>query len=387
MRSIGVVTVARSDYSIYLPILRRIEQDPDLRLLLFVGGMHLEPKFGLTVQAIEDDGFTIAARIDMQLSSDAPEGIANSMGVGISGFAQAYAEHRPDLLVVLGDRFEMLAAVSSALPFRIPLAHIHGGELSEGAIDDAIRHAITKMSHLHFVAMEAYAQRVMQMGEEAWRVTVCGAPGLDNLQGIELLSREDLHARHGLDPHSEFLLVTYHPVTLEADRTEDQISNLLDALDAWDGNIVFTYPNADTESSIIIQEIEHYVETHKNSLCIINLGTVGYYSMMQHARAMVGNSSSGIIEAASFKLPVVNIGNRQRGRVHGENVIDVGYSRDEILAGIRESTSSEFRGKLESVVNPYGDGKATEKIITKLKEIEINDRLFQKRFQDTDGAG
>lgn len=382
MRTVGVVTVARSDYGIYLPVLQRIQEDPDLRLHLIVAGMHLSPEFGLTVRAIEEDGFEVGERIEMLLSSDTPEGVAKSMGLGTIGFAQAYARYRPDILLVLGDRFEMVAAVVAALPFKIPVAHIHGGESTEGSIDEAIRHSITKMSHLHFVATETYARRVIQMGEEPWRVIVSGAPSLDNLRRIRLLSREELQEKYGLDLKAPFLLVTYHPVTLEYEQTEMQVRELLAAMEEIDSPVIFTYPNADTYSRVIIGMIQEFAARRPSAQLVINLGTQGYLSMMQYAAAMVGNSSSGIIEAASFKLPVVNIGNRQLGRVRGKNVIDVGYTRTEILAGIEKALSNEFRTTLSDMVNPYGDGHAAERIVDRLKHVKLNDELLRKRFYE-----
>ncbi len=240
MRTIGVVTVSRSDYGSYLPVLREIREDPGLKLHLIVSGMHLSPEFGLTARAIEADGFEINDCVEMLLSSDTPEGISKSMGLGLIGFAQSYACFRPDILLVLGDRFEMHAAALAALPFKIPVAHIHGGEITEGAIDDALRHSITKLSHLHFVSTEEYARRVIQMGEEPWRVIVSGAPSLDNLFNLALLERQELQARFGLFLERDPLLVTYHPVTLEYEQTEWQVNELLAALQAFDLPVVFT---------------------------------------------------------------------------------------------------------------------------------------------------
>jgi len=382
MRTIGVVTVARSDYGLYLPVLRRIQAEPDLRLHLIVAGTHLSPDFGLTVREIERGGFPIGDRVEMMLSSDTPEGVAKSMGLGTIGFAQAYARSRPDILLVLGDRFEMHAAVVAALPFGIPVAHIHGGELTLGAMDDALRHSITKMSHLHFVATEDYARRVIQMGEEPWRVLVSGSPGLDGLLSTPLLSREELERRYRLDLSAPFLLVTYHPVTLEIEQLETQMNELLAALDEVGMTTVFTYPNADTRSRLVIQMTREYAAARPHVRVVVNLGTPGYVSAMRFAAAMVGNSSSGIIEAASFQLPVVNIGSRQQGRARGRNVIDVGYGRQEIVAGIRRAISPEFRASLVGLVNLYGDGHAAERIVRRLKEVELDDRLFRKRFYE-----
>jgi UDP-hydrolysing UDP-N-acetyl-D-glucosamine 2-epimerase len=381
MRTIGVVSGSRSDYGIYLPILRRIQQDPELKLHLIVTGMHLAHQFGFTVETIEQDGFEIGDRIEMLLMSDTAEGLAKSLGVGVMGFAESYARCRPDILLVLGDRLEMLAAVAASLTFRIPVAHIHGGESTEGAIDELIRHAITKMSHLHFAATETYAHRIIQMGEEPWRVVVSGAPSLDNLSAIHLLSPQELKEHHGLTLPDCTLLVTYHPVTLEFDKTETQMCELLSALEELECDVIFTYPNADAQHHVIIKMIHEFTALNeRRSQIVANLGTQGYFSLMSHAAAMVGNSSSGIIEAASFKLPIVNIGNRQRGRLKGKNVIDVGYSKTDIAEGIKKALSVEFKASLSDLVNPYGDGRATDRIIDRLKEAKLDGALLRKRF-------
>ncbi|MFH1075684.1 MAG: UDP-N-acetylglucosamine 2-epimerase [Pseudomonadota bacterium] len=382
MRKIVVITGARSDYGIYLPLLKKIKSDADLELHLFVTGMHLSPEFGMTVQAITRDGFEIEEQVEMLVSSDSPQGIAKSIGLGIIGFAQAYTRFMPDILIVLGDRFEMYAAAVAALPFRIPVAHIHGGEVTNGAIDDAIRHSITKLSHLHFVAIEEYAKRVIQLGEEPWRVTVSGALSLDNMNFIEPLSAQEVEARFRLSLKDPPLLVTFHPVTMEYERTDWQINELLEALKSFDMPIVFTLPNADTHGRIIRNAISKFIEQHKNSCMVDSFGVEGYFSMMKYAAAMVGNSSSGIIEAPSFKLPAVNIGTRQRGRVRAANVIDVGYIRNEIIEGVSRSLSQEFRDGLDNLANPYGNRHAAQRIIEVLRGITFDDQLTQKRFYD-----
>jgi len=382
MRTIGVVTVARSDYGIYLPLLRLIQDDPDLRLILFVGGMHLSPEFGLTAQVIETDGFEIAGKVEALLSSDTPEGIARSMGLGVIGFAKVYTQSPPDILVVLGDRYEMMAAALAAVPFKLPIAHIHGGEVTRGAIDDALRHCITKISHLHFVATREYATRVGQLGEEPWRIVVSGAPSLDNLQSASILSSDELKNRFGLKLDQPPLLVTFHPVSLEYEQTPWHIAELLAALDETGLPIVFTLPNADTGGRIIIERLKDYVETRPKAQLVANLGTEGYFALMSMARAMVGNSSSGIIEAPSFRLPVVNIGTRQEGRTRAGNVIDVGYTRAEILSGIQKAISPDFRTTLDDLVNPYGCGEAAQLIVDRLKTVELNQHLVMKRFVD-----
>ena len=384
MRTIGVVTVSRSDYGIYLPVLKRIQEEPELRLHLIVSGMHLSPEFGLTERAIEQDGFEINERIEMLLSSDTPEGIAKSMGLGTIGFAQAFARFLPDILVVLGDRFEMYAAALAALPFKIPVAHIHGGELTEGAFDDALRHSITKLSHLHFVSTQEYARRVKQLGEEPWRITVSGAPSLDNIDSIDLLGTHELEDKYGLRLDRPQLLVTFHTVTLEYEQTKWQVGELLAALNSCEMPVVFTMPNADTNSSVVIRIIEEFVRRNPSARIVDNLGTRGYFSLMAVAAVMVGNSSSGIIEAPSFRLPVVNIGTRQNGRVRARNVIDVGYTSEEIVEGIKEAVSAEFRESLHGLVNPYGSGQASDKIVKTLKTVALDDRLIKKRFCDVE---
>jgi len=382
MRLIGVVTTARSDYGIYLPVLRRIEADDALGLRLIVSGMHLSADFGMTVEVIEEDGFAIADRVESLASSDAPLDIGLAMSKATAGFAESYARARPDILVVLGDRFEMFPAALAALPFGIPVAHIHGGELTQGAIDDALRHAITKLSHLHFTTTTEYARRIMQMGEEPWRVTVCGAPALDNLKTVDFMTRSELAEECGFKPDGEFLLVTFHPVTLEQDRTEQYAAQLFSALERFALPVIITMANADTGGRLINHMIRAFAERCDLVQAVDNLGTRAYFSTMKLATAMVGNSSSGIIEAASFGLPVVNIGTRQAGRVRGANVIDTGYETDEILAGIQRAVSDEFRRDLREMVNPYGSGNAAEAIVDKLKSVQLDERLIVKRFVD-----
>ncbi len=380
MRTIGIVTGNRADYGILRPLLRAIGTDPTLSLRLMVTGTHLSPDFGLTVQEIEIDGVQIDERIEMVLSSDSPEGIGKSMGLGTIGFAQAFARVKPDILVVLGDRFEMHAAAVAALPFKIPLAHLHGGESTEGAFDDALRHALTKLSHLHFVATDAYAQRLLQMGEEPWRITVSGALSLDNVRTMPLLSREALEAKIGIPLNRPPLLVTFHPVTLEHESTDHHINELLKALKRLDLPIVFTMSNADTKGRFITQRIREFVKSCNDARLVDSLGTQAYFSLMAQAAVMVGNSSSGIIEAMTFGLPVVNIGTRQAGRMRSKNVIDVGYECDAIIHGVRQASAPEMKQSLVGQPNVYGDGTAAGRILARLKETPINGRLLTKRF-------
>ena len=382
MRTIGVVTVNRSDYGILLPILRRIQQEPELALHLIVSGAHLSPEFGLTVKTIEADGFLVGDRVDMLLSSDTPEGMATSMGVGLMGFAQCLARRRPDVMVVVADRFEMHAAAAAALPLKIPVAHVHGGELSQGAIDDALRHAITKLSHLHFVSTQEAAHRVRQMGEESWRVVVSGAPSLDQVRTASRWSLRELEARVGMRLEPPPLLVTYHPVTLEDEHAEWQVAELLAALESVERPIIFTLPNPDASGRLIRRLIEAFVEQRPQARLVDNLGTPGYFSMMACAAAMVGNSSSGLVEAPSFGLPVVNIGTRQQGRLRAMNVIDVGYRRQEIVQGLVQALEPACRERLRGMSNPYGDGHAAQRIVERLHTVDLDGRLIQKRFVD-----
>jgi len=386
LRTIGVVTVGRSDYGIYLPVLRMIAAAPDLSLLLIASGSHLSPEFGYTVDSIRHDGFLVSDRIEMLLSSDTPEGIAKSMGLGVMGFAQSYTRLKPDMLLVLGDRFEMHSAALAALPFKIPVAHIHGGERTEGAIDESLRHSMTKLSHLHFVATEEYARRVEQLGEERWRITVCGAPSLDNMASVTFLSAAELESRHQISLARPPLLVTFHPVTLEYEQAEDQIAELLSALEQFGAPMVFTLPNADTGGRVVSQRIKEFVSRHEHAWIADNLGMQAYFSLMKLALAMIGNSSSGIIEAPSCGLPVVNVGTRQAGRVRAANVIDAECERLALLEALRLATSPGFRLELSGQANPYGTGNAAPRIVERLRSVPIDDRLLRKRFHDLPSA-
>lgn len=382
MREIAAVTVGRSDFGIYHPVWKAIQAHSDLRLRILASGMHLSPEFGLTVGEIEAAGFEVFERIESQLSSDTPAGIAKSMGLGVIGFAQLFSRYRPDIVLLLGDRFDMMPAAIAALPYGIVLAHVHGGEVTEGAMDDAIRHSISKMSHLHFVAAEPYASRLRQMGEEEWRIIVSGSPAVDRSRIEDLMTPAEVSARFGIVMGAPCLLVTYHPVTLEAGDTERQIANLLAALDKMGLPCLFTYPNADTFGQAIIDRIRKYCATHPQSQVVINAGQRGYLSLMKTVSAMVGNSSSGLIEAASFELPVVNVGHRQKGRIQARNVINCGYEIDDLCQAIRQATEPSFRKGLQGLVNPYGSGHAATRIVETLAGIELGEKILIKRFVD-----
>lgn len=382
MRNIGVVTVGRSDFGIYRPVLRAIQSDPGLELSLYVAGMHLNPEFGMTVGEIEAEGFPIAARIQTPMDGDEPLSVARAMGHGTAGMAQVLAAHAPDILLVLGDRFEMYAAALAALPFNIPLAHIHGGELTFGAMDDALRHSLTKLSHLHFAAAETYAQRLRQLGEEPWRITVSGAPSLDNLCTLSPADPGEIHRRFGISLDPAPLLVTLHAETRSAMPAQTLVEATLAAIDETGHAAVFTQANADPGSQAIMASIRDFVDSRDNAWLAPNLGTAGYFGLMQAAAAMLGNSSSGIIEAASFALPVVNIGSRQEGRLRAANVIDVPAVPGAIADAIRRATSPATHTALAGLQNPYGDGKAADRIIERLRTVALGEQLTTKRFHD-----
>lgn len=382
MRRIGVVTTSRADYGIYRPLLRGILAQPDMELQLIVSGMHLSPRCGLTVAEIEAEGLPIAARAPTILEDDSPLGVARSLGLAVEGLAPVLAELRPDLLLVLGDRFEMFAAACAAAPLTIPLGHLHGGELTRGALDDSFRHAMTKLSHLHFVSTREYARRVIQMGEEPWRVTVCGALGLVNLTALELLERPALEARLGLALSPAPLLVTFHPETLTGQPPLAQAGELLAALERVDRPLVFSLPNADAGGAALGLRLKEFVARHPRAVLADNLGTQVYFSLMAQAAAMVGNSSSGVIEAPSFRLPVVNIGARQEGRIRSANVIDVACRRQDIARGVARACSPDFRQGLRDLVNPYFQPDPVGAVLARLGAVDLGPGLLGKRFHD-----
>ena len=385
MRKIAVVTGTRAEYGLLYWIIKGIHEDPELELQLIVTGMHLSPEFGLTVKEIEKDGFPIAERDEMLLSSDTETGIATSMGLGMIGFAKAYERLKPDILVVLGDRFEILSAVATAVPFRIPTAHIHGGESTFGAMDEQFRHAITKMSHIHFAAIEEYRNRIIQMGELPENVFCFGAPGLDNIHRLKLLDIKKLSDELEIPGNAKIGIVTFHPVTLEKNLAECHIAEIIEAIKNFTEIYwVFTLPNADTEGRSITEKINNFVsEFPEKGRVFISLGQLRYLSLLKNAVLIVGNSSSGLVEAPSFELPVVNIGDRQRGRVRGKNVIDVPECKKEpIINSIYKALSPDFRNSLKGMKNPYGEGNASEKIVKILKTISLGECLIKKRFYE-----
>lgn len=382
-RRIAVVTSSRADYShLYWP-LRDLAAHPDVDLKLIVIASHLSPEFGSTVREIEADGFSIAARIECLLSSDTDVGMAKSIGVGVLSLADTLGAMRPDLLLLIADRYEMLAPATVALALRIPIAHIEGGEFSEGAIDDAVRNALTKMSHIHFTSTENARQRVISMGEEPWRVHRAGAPSLDYLRRSTLLSREDLERRLSLDLEQSCVLVAYHPVTLLAD-TVAEADALFDALTEISGQLIFCYPNADAGSRKLIDRAELFLRRRESGRLFVNLPAIQYWSLLRHMGIMIGNSSSGIMETGSYALPTVNVGIRQRGRERPRNVLDAPARKGAILEKVHQGQSSGFRESIAGMSNPYGDGHASERILKVLTTLPPRDELLMKRTLETD---
>jgi UDP-N-acetylglucosamine 2-epimerase (non-hydrolysing)/GDP/UDP-N,N'-diacetylbacillosamine 2-epimerase (hydrolysing) len=385
-RRIAIVTTSRADYGCLYQLLTEIRNDPDLELLVVATGMHLSVLHGSTAVAIEADGFNIARRVPMILATDDEASIAKSIGLGLIAFADVWAQLRPDIMVCLGDRFELLAPVIAALLQRVPIAHIHGGETSQGAVDEAVRHSISKMASIHFPSTLPYAHRLIQMGEAPERVFAFGAPALDGMYSRRLLTRDELARRLELDLSSRVAIVTYHPVTLEVDDTKFQIKNLLDAVSESGVSAVFTRANADASGSRINAAIEAFCSGAPQRYRLYDhLGQVAYLSCLQHLAIMIGNSSSGLVEAPSFRMPVVNIGNRQQGRVRASNVIDTDYARDAIVAAIRRALAPEFRRSLADMVNPHDifrDGRTSWRIKEKLKEVHLTPDLLKKRFHD-----
>ena len=381
-RKICIVTGTRAEYGLLYWVMKGILNDPELELQLCVTGMHLSPEFGLTYKQIEQDGFVIDKKIEILLSSDSPIGISKSMGLGMIGFGEAYAELHPDIVLVLGDRFEIFSAVSAAMIARIPVAHCHGGEATEGAFDEPIRHSITKMSQIHFTSTDEYRNRVIQLGEQPDHVFNTGALGIENFNKLKLLARNEFEESIGFKLNKRNLLVTFHPVTLENATAKNQVAELFKVLDELkDTNIIFTKPNADTDGRIIIKMIDDYVATHSNSIAFISLGQLRYLSGLQFMDAMVGNSSSGLLEAPGFKIGTINIGDRQRGRIKADSVIDCLPEYESIRAAFEKLYSEEFRKILYTVKNPYGKENASEKIIPVLKNISL-ENILKKKFFD-----
>ena len=381
-RKIWFITGTRAEYGLMRLVMQGVKDDADLNLQVIATGMHLSPEFGLTYKAIEEDGFDIDRKVEMLTSSDTPKGIAKSMGLGMIGFADALNDLNPDIIVVLGDRFEIFSAVSTALVACIPVAHLHGGETTEGSFDEAFRHSITKMSHLHFVAANEYMQRVIQLGEKSEHIFLVGGLGIDNIQKLQLIDRSALEVDLGFKFGKKNLLITFHPVTLENSSASTQMQALLSALvKLEDTEFIFTMPNADTDGRALIKMVEKFASKHSNAHAFTSLGQLRYLSCIAQVDGVVGNSSSGLLEVPSFRKGTINIGDRQRGRLQADSVINCESNEKSITNAINMLYSPEFQTNLSQVQNPYGEGGASQKIVSILKTINIKN-IVKKVFHD-----
>lgn len=383
MKKICVVTGTRAEYGLLYWTLKEIEEDPALSLQLCVTGMHLSPEFGLTYKQIEADGFQIDKKIEILLSSDSSVGVSKSIGLGVISFSEAFSELKPDMVLVLGDRFEVFAAATAAMVSNIPIAHCHGGEATEGVIDEPIRHSVTKMSHVHFTATEEYRRRVIQLGEQPESVHNVGALGIENINRLKLLDRQGFEESIGFKLGKRNVLVTFHPVTLEQATAELQFKEVLRALDELeDTHIIFTKPNADTDGRVIIQLIDEYVKAHPDkSVAFISLGQLRYLSALQHVDVVAGNSSSGLIEVPSFRKATIDIGDRQRGRIKADSVISCAPNYEAVKEAFSKAFSTGFTDSLKEIKNPYGEKNASKEIVRILKETDT-ENLLKKKFFD-----
>lgn len=384
MRKICFFTGSRAEYGIMSRLMRMVADSSDCELQIIATNMHLSPEFGLTYKEIEDDGFRINRKVEMLLSSDTPNGTVKSMGLANIGFADALDELRPDLVVILGDRYEMLCAAQACLIYRIPIAHLYGGAITEGAYDDAIRHAITKLSHLHFTSTEEYRRRVIQMGEQPERVFNVGSLGVYNIKNETIMSLQELESSLGVSLGERFLLVTYHPVTMEIDKASVQCDDLLKALSEInnDFKLLFTLPNSDTGGRIIISKVNDYVRRNSDkAFAVKSLGKKRYYSALKYATAVIGNSSSGLVEAPSFHVPTLNIGIRQQGRVRGKSVCDVSADYKSIKEGLKKVLSSDFILTAKKSINPYEKEGTLEEIYRIISTSSLTD-ITKKQFYD-----
>lgn len=385
MKRIGIMTGTRAEYGLLKSLMQEINKDNDLELYLIVSGMHLSPEFGMTYKEIEEDGFEINAKVEMLLSSDSPAGISKSIGLGVIGFADEFQRADLDMLILLGDRYEALSAAICAMVMRIPIAHLHGGELTEGAIDEGIRHSITKMSYLHFTSTEEYRRRVIQLGENPERVFCVGAIGVENIKKINLMTKEELERSIHFEIDENTVIVTYHPVTLENNTVEEQFLNLLEVLDRNPKiRMIFTKANADTNGRIVNELIDKYAAQNSERACaFMSLGQKRYLSALKYCRIVIGNSSSGIIEAPSFGKPIINIGDRQKGRICADSVINCGYTQQEIQQAMETALTEEFENKARNCRNPYEKENTAANIISVIKDYLLNDKIkLKKGFYD-----
>lgn len=382
-RKICVLTGTRAEFGILSCLIEELHRSKEIEMQLIVTGMHLSPEFGMTIKDIEQSNFPITKKIEMLMSSDSAVGISKSIGLGTISFSEAFEELKPDIIVILGDRFEMLAAATAAMIGNFPIAHIHGGEVTEGVIDEPIRHSITKMSQIHFTATERYRTRVIQLGEDPNKVFNTGSPGLDNIYKLKLLDKAEFEESINFKIGNKSALVTFHPLTLEKNTSEKQFGELIKALDSVpELKIIFTKPNADTGGRVLIRMIDDYVSNNLGKACSFDsMGQNRYLSALKHVKIVIGNSSSGLIEAPSFKVPTINIGERQRGRTKSPSVIDCEPFEKDIAENIRLALSEEFKLKVQNTRNEYGTGGASKKIFEILKTFPLGN-ILKKSFYD-----
>lgn len=381
---ISILTATRAEYGLLKRIIAKLKTICEFDVRIVVTGAHLSPEFGLTFKEIENDGFVIDEKIEILLSSDTPASVTKSMGLAMISFADYFSKLNPDLLIVLGDRYETMAVALSAMNQRIPIAHIHGGEITEGAIDDAIRHAITKLSYIHFTSTEEYRKRVIQLGEHPSRVFNVGAIGIENILYEKLLTCEELEESLGINLSIPYAVVTFHPVTLENNSSEQQIRALLEVCKEYkDFNFIITKANADAEGRVINQMIDFYATENSNIKAFTSLGMIRYLSALKYASMVLGNSSSGLLEAPSFGIPTINIGNRQKGRQQASSVINCEPTKKSIKEAIDEASSDLFILKAKGTINPYGTGNTSEKIVEVIKNLLLVEQIeLQKKFYD-----
>ena len=389
MKKICILTATRAEYGLLKPVIRKFLLQKQFDIQITVTGMHLSPEFGLTYKEIEADGIPIDRKIEILLSADSPASISKSMGLAMISFADYFNETKPDLLLVLGDRYETLAVVIAAMNARIPIAHLYGGDITEGAVDDAVRHAITKMSYLHFTATPNHARRVIQMGEAPERVFYTGAMAVENAKNVKLLSKDELKAQIGFDwGKNRLAVVTFHPVTLENNTAEEQCRNLLEALDEIPNlNMIFTKANSDTDGRIINQMLDVFAAAHSKKCCVFtSLGQLRYLSVISMADVVVGNSSSGLSEVPSFHVPTVNVGDRQKGREAGMTVIHSKTDKESIVSAIEKALSSQFRSEIVNAENPYEKDGTSDEIVNRITEFMVKGKIdLKKKFYNLDG--
>lgn len=383
IKKIAVFTGTRAEYGLLYWILKELECSLECDLQLYVGGMHLSPEFGYTIDKIVADGFSVTEKMEFLLSSDSAVGISKSMGLALISASEVLERNKPDLIVLLGDRFESLALAQAAMLACIPIAHIHGGETTEGLIDEAIRHSITKMSHIHFTATEDYRKRVIQLGEQPEKVFNYGAPGIDSILKLDLLDKQKLSESINFDLSSPYFMITYHPVTLDNTGGIESLNNLKKVLDLFpDYKCIITYPNADTHGRKLIEVLNKYKDKYPERILLVqSLGQLRYLSLLKYAAAVIGNSSSGLIEAPTFNIPTINIGNRQKGRIAGDTVIQSGDTFEEIKEAFNIALSPEFNKVCKAAKNPYGDGTSSPKIVNEILTYPLQN-IVVKSFYD-----